>query len=57
MLDLIKDVLETDVQQGHPDYGWVPAIPLDRGWRDRIRDAWAVFTRKAEAVRWPHHVS
>lgn len=34
----------------------VPARPIDwkyRTWRERIRDAWAVFTGKADAFRWP----
>lgn len=37
---------------------WVPARPLNvkKGYAtisDRIKDAWAVFTCKAEAFKWP----
>ena len=35
---------------------WVPARPINyrfRTLRERIRDAWAVFTGRADAFRWP----
>jgi len=35
---------------------WVPARPLNyrhRGFFQRLREAWAVFTGKAEAFTWP----
>lgn len=38
------------------DGRWVGAIPLPfyEGAIGRVRDAWAVLTDRAVAVRWPH---
>jgi hypothetical protein len=38
------------------DHEWVPARPYNyqfRSLRERLRDAWAVFTGTADAVKWP----
>lgn len=39
------------------DGEWVPARPENhkvRTLRERFSDAWAVFTGKADAVKWPN---
>lgn len=44
---------QTETKKGH----WVPARPLRLSGRaglcSRLRDAWAVLTDKADAIRWP----
>ena len=32
---------------------WVPARPLNSSFWERIRDAWAVLTGRADAFIWP----
>lgn len=32
---------------------WVPARPLRGGWCDRLSQAWAVLTGRADAFIWP----
>jgi hypothetical protein len=35
---------------------WVPARPINHTFRpisERLREAWAVFTGKMDAVKWP----
>ena len=35
---------------------WVPSRPINwtcRSFKQRVREAWAVFTGKAEAFTWP----
>jgi hypothetical protein len=35
---------------------WVPARPMNhtcRAFRERVREAWAVYKGKAEAFKWP----
>ena len=34
---------------------WLPSLPLPYySLRARLADTWAVFTRRATAVQWPH---
>ena len=43
-----------NVSQQMPDGRWIPARPEpDTRLRSRLRDAWAVFMCRAEAVCWP----
>jgi hypothetical protein len=48
---LIKDA---NNDQAEINGKWVPARPIRiyGFWHD-LKDAWAVFTRKADAVEWP----
>lgn len=32
---------------------WIPARPLRLGWLSHLKDAWAVFMDRADAVEWP----
>ena len=49
--DLINDTNNTQVEINGR---WVPARPIRLiGWRHDLREAWAVFTRKADAFTWP----
>ena len=51
--DLMNSVACTSAKVGDK---WVPARPLNwtcRTLADRFREAWAVFTGKAEAFEWP----
>ena len=50
--------LQTDVNQNMAQINdkWVPARPMNsayRSFRERVRDAWAVYKGKAEAFTWP----
>lgn len=38
-----------------PDKGWVKARPINyqhRTFKQKVRDAWAVFIGRADAVKW-----
>ena len=41
--------------QAHINEKWVPARPLRGGWLSRLKDAWKVFTDRADAVEWPEN--
>jgi hypothetical protein len=48
----VKDLMATEVQSSPDGKHWEPALPLqDSFFRRRFRDAWAVWTGKALAVR------
>ena len=47
----VKDLLESACQSSPDGEHWEPALPSYLWWRIRLRDAWAVFTGKAFAVR------
>jgi len=55
--DLAKDVPQTYVyNQTDKRGGWFPARPLNwtcRTLRERLREAWMVFTGKADPFVWP----
>ena len=47
----VRDLL-TNTAQSSPDGAhWEPALPSYLWWRIRLRDAWAVLTGKAIAIR------
>lgn len=56
MIHRLRDMIgaETCLTQSK-DCGWVRAVPLPfyGGLFDRARDAWAVLTEHAYAVKWP----
>ena len=55
MIWSLKDLFEHRTQV-EINGRWVPARPLNwklRSWQERFRDAWAVFTGRAAAFRWP----
>lgn len=52
------DELITIAEETKKEIGgkWVPARPRtwpDVSYRQRIKDAWEVFMRRADAVKWP----
>ena len=47
----VKDLLESDCQSSPDGEHWEPALPSYLWWRIRLRDAWAVWTGKAIAIR------
>jgi hypothetical protein len=49
----VKDLMETGFQSSPDGNHWEPALPHPYGlnWRNRLRDAWAVWNGKAIAVR------
>lgn len=56
----IERLMKNNPSSSYGAFGWLPSLPIhyDRRYamlRDRLRDAWAVFTCRAVAVQWPHH--
>ena len=53
----LKDIIEMAAENRAEINGsWVPARPINhtcRSLRERITEAWAVFTGKMDAVKWP----
>lgn len=50
----LEDLFEhADSNQAEINGKWVPARPLRGGWFDRLRQAWAVLTDRADAFTWP----
>ncbi len=49
----VKDLMETECQSSPDGKHWEPALPeLYRlYWRNRLRDAWAVWNGEAIAIR------
>lgn len=57
MIWKLKDLMESvNTCTAEINGRWVPARPMNyqcRNFRERIKDAWAVFKGKAEAFYWP----
>lgn len=56
MIHRLRDMIgSTHVSTHIPGRGWARAVPLPfyGGLIDRLRDAYAVVTSRAYAVRWP----
>ena len=53
----LKDIIEAAASTKAEINGkWVPARPINhtcRSLREKLREAWAVFTGKMDAVKWP----
>ena len=47
----IKDLMTSECQSSPDGKHWEPALPSYLLWRIRLRDAWAVWTGKAIAIR------
>lgn len=48
----MKDLVTNGVQSSPDGKHWEPALPIPSYFlKDRLRDAWAVFMRRATAVR------
>ena len=52
----IKEIVQT-AQENHAeiDGEWIPARPINykyRSFKEKLSDAWSVFTGKADAVKW-----
>ena len=47
----VKDLMTNTVQSSPDGNHWEPALPSYLLWRTRLRDAWAVLTGKAFAIR------
>lgn len=55
MIHQLRDMISGPGTQAQTPRGWASAVPLPfyGGLLDRCRDAWAVLTTRAYAVRWP----
>jgi len=53
----LKDLIKTVNENQAEIHGrWIPARPINwqfRSFFERLREAWAVFVGKADAVVWP----
>ena len=48
----VKELIESPCQCSVDGKHWEPALPLaTTWWRSRLRDAWAVWTGEASAIR------
>ena len=55
MIWKLRDLVETK-NFAEKDGKWVPARPINykyRSWIEKFKDAWSVFTGKADAFTWP----
>jgi hypothetical protein len=57
MIWKLKDLIDSvNSTQAEINGKWVPARPINykcRSFSEKIKDAWAVFSGKAEAFYWP----
>ena len=57
MIWKLKDIVNSAHEcQVNINGKWVPARPINytcRTFKEKLKDAWAVFTGKAEAFTWP----
>ncbi len=57
MIWTLKELIKTcSSNQVEINGNWVPARPINYQYRtfsEKVREAWAVFTGKAEAFTWP----
>ena len=52
----MSDIRDLNICKQEANGQWIPARPINYKYRslpEKLRDAWAVFTGKAEAVVWP----